>query len=248
MKLTAAVITSTIGRDCLEQSIASVAHQSRHARHYIFIDGPEYYERAKKVIDKTPKKYRSDDTVLVYLPNNTGKNMYTCSHINAMAGFMATEDAILFLDDDNWYEPNHVETVVGMMERHNLDWACSLRNIATDSGEVYCRDECESLAMMNNFAGQNHVDTSCLALRRDVAQKIAPFWIVQKWMDRSAFKAIMDAKLFGGCTGKFTMNYRISNDGLGNMPIENFRHLSRSMIEHYKDTPWRNELIFQFNK
>ena len=248
MRLTTAVITSTIGRPCLKEAIISVAKQTRHARHYIFVDGPQYYEAAEKVLSEIPKQYRLDDTVLVYLPNNTGKNMYTCSHINAMAPYMATEDMILFLDDDNWYEDNHVETVVGMVERHNLDWGCSLRNIATDAGKIFCKDECESLAMIPNHAQQNHVDTSCMALRRDVAQKIAPFWIVQKWMDRSAFKALIDAKLFGGCTGKFTMNYRISNDGLGNMPINNFKELNKLLVHHYPDAPWRKKLLFQFNQ
>ena len=38
MRLLPAVVTSTIGRDCLLEAIESVARQTRPVRHYIFID------------------------------------------------------------------------------------------------------------------------------------------------------------------------------------------------------------------
>lgn len=245
MRLTTAVITSTIGRPHLKKAIESVAAQTRHARHYIFIDGPKYEEQARSVIEGSQM---ASDAVIISLPNNTGANLYTCGHINAMAPYIASEDMVLFLDDDNWFEPNHVETVVDMVERHNLDWGSSLRNIVDNEGTFVCTDESESLALLRNHCGMHHVDTSCMAVRREIAQKMAPHWILQKWMDRLAFKYLIDSRLKGGCTGKFTCNYRISDDGTGNMPIEHFKILRQRMIEANPDTPWRRELIFEFQK
>jgi hypothetical protein len=245
MRLLPAVVTSTIGRDCLMEAIESVARQTRPARHYIFIDGPEVEEKARNVIEQSNL---AENTTIIPLPNNTGKNMYTCSRINAMAAYMITEDVILFLDDDNWYEEDHVETVVGLMEKFNLDWSCSLRNIVEDDGSFACADECESLGLLKNHAGQYHVDTSCLALRTDIAQKMASFWQHQKWMDRVVLRAIVEAKFKGGCTGKATMNYRLSKDGLGNMPGNNFKVLSQRMIELNPTRPWANEVTYKFGK
>ena len=151
MKLTAAVVTSTVGRPVLRKAIESVAAQTRKARHYIFVDGPQYTQAAMDVITDTPV---ADDTVVMNLPNNTGANLYTCSHINAMAPFIVNEDIVIYLDDDNWFEPEHVETIVGMVERHNLDWGSSLRNIVDHQGNHGCKDECESLSMFPNRSGQ----------------------------------------------------------------------------------------------
>lgn len=245
MRLTTAVVTSTIGRPCLKQAIESVYNQTRQARHYIFIDGPKYEQAAKDVINQCEMR---PDTVIISLPNNTGANMYTCSHINAMAPYIVSEDMVMFLDDDNWFENNHVETVIDMVERHNLDWGASLRNIVDNEGVFVTRDESESLALLNNHCGMHHVDTSCMAVRRDVGQKMASHWIIQKWMDRTAFQYLISAKLKGGCTGKFTCNYRISDDGLGNMAPETFKKLGEAMIAANPDTPWRRELIFEFQK
>ena len=118
MRLLPAVVTSTIGRDCLLEAIESVARQTRPVRHYIFIDGPEVEDRAKNVIEQSNL---AENTTVITLPNNTGKNMYTCARINAMASYMITEDVILYLDDDNWYEPDHIESLVSLIEEHNLD-------------------------------------------------------------------------------------------------------------------------------
>ena len=243
MRLLPAVVTSTIGRDCLLEAIESVARQTRPVRHYIFIDGPEVEDRAKNVIEQSNL---AENTTVITLPNNTGKNMYTCARINAMASYIITEDVILYLDDDNWYEDDHVETVVGLMEKFNLDWSCSLRNIVRDDGSHVCMDECESLGLMKNHANMYHVDTSCMAVRTDIAQKIAPFWQHQKWMDRVAFKAMIEAKFKGGCTGKATMNYRLSKDGLGNMTPETFVGLNQMVAQQFPHRPWRNQVTYRF--
>jgi hypothetical protein len=102
--------------------------------------------------------------------------------------------------------------------------------------------------MFPNRSGQRHVDTSCLAVRRELGQKIASSWIVQRWMDRFAFQAIINARLRGGCTGKFTTNYRISDDGLGNMPIGHFKAYSEAIIRAHPMTPWRHEFVFEHAK
>lgn len=243
MKLTTAIATSTIGRPCLKQAIESVVNQTRHARHYIFVDGPKYKDKAMQVIDDCKL---DSDTVIVHLPNNTGANMYTCSHINAMASYMIAEDMLLFLDDDNWFEKDHVETLVGMVERYNLDWGASLRNIVDNDGNFICADESESLALVPNRANGYHVDTSCMAVRKEIAQKMAPHWIMQKWMDRTAFKFLVDSKYKGGSTGKFTLNYRLSDDGLGNVTPEIFKQLNDMMLKLNPQAIWRNELIFKF--
>ena len=64
-----AIITSTIGRAELEQTILSVQNQSYSCKHYVFVDGEIFWHKAKAILDKYP------NVIPIYLPMNTGKNL-----------------------------------------------------------------------------------------------------------------------------------------------------------------------------
>ncbi|MBV6529456.1 glycosyltransferase, partial [Ursidibacter maritimus] len=137
--LSVAVITSTIGRSDLERAILSVRQQSYPCKHYVFVDGKQYHQQAKTILDKYP------EVIVTYLPMNTGANGWTNSSINAIAPFLVKEDVICYLDDDNWYEPNHVESGVKLLQNEEYDYAYSLRNLYTLDGEFLSPDSIESI-------------------------------------------------------------------------------------------------------
>lgn len=133
-----AIITSTIGRAELEQTILSVQNQSYSCKHYVFVDGEIFWHKAKAILDKYP------NVIPIYLPMNTGKNLMLNSSINAIAPFLVSEDIICYLDDDNRITKNHVETIVDELNT-GVDFVYSLRSFYLSDGTFICRDDFQSL-------------------------------------------------------------------------------------------------------
>jgi glycosyltransferase involved in cell wall biosynthesis len=240
MSLSVAVVTSTLGRQTLRQTIESVRKQTRPAHHYVFAHGEEHHLKIETIVEDyahvTP----------VYLPCNNGGNGFAMAPVFAMAPYVIKEDVICFLDDDNFYEPDHIESLVGMMEEHNLDWVYSLRKIVDDDGEFICDDNCESLGCIPNTAGDYLVDNSCYVVRADVARRHSHAWYVPIVSDRSFQSALMWAKHKTGTTGKHTANYRLSKDGSGGMTAEKFIGNNEWMKQNRPDFSWTQKQIFNF--
>lgn len=238
MSLSVAVVTSTQGRSTITKAIQSVKDQTRKATHYVFIHGAEYS-------DKTIP-HLADDTVAVHLPRANGGGGYGMAPVFALAPFAITEDVICYLDDDNWYEPDHIESVVEMIEKHDLGWAYSYRKIVDNEGSFICEDNCESLGMQLNSDNQYLVDNSCYAVRTNVARRHSHAWYVPVVSDRSFQSELMRAGLSVGTTGKHSVNYRLSKDGTGGMTAEKFINNNEWMKKHRPDFKCGTKQIFNY--
>lgn len=223
MQKTVAVVSSSIGRDELERAILSVKAQTYPCKHYVFVDGNQFAEKARKILDKYP------DVVATYLPMNTGANGWVNSSINAIAPFLVKEDIICYLDDDNWYEPNHVATAVAELEQTGSDYVYSLRNFVDSKGKFICTDEVESLGFWisklpdplkldikigkytfkyeSSLNNESHIDTNCYAFTHATALKVARSWYSGVANDRNVFNTLKALNLKWSCTGKFSVNY-----------------------------------------
>jgi hypothetical protein len=257
-KIDTAVVTSTIGRPLLEETIHSVITQTRSAKHYVFVHGKEFWDKSTAILDKYPQ------VEAVYLPNNNGGNGYGgpavweesyqlyngygMAPVFALAPFVVSEKYICYLDDDNWFEPTHVESTVGLIEKYDLDWAYSLRNIVSAEGDFICVDDCESLGYFVNPDGFQVVDNSCMVVVTEVARKYGNQWYYPIVSDRMFLKALLKAKLAGGCTGKATSNYRMSPDGSGVMSIEAFKQNNNYQIDQNIEFNWRKESVINLKE
>ena len=238
MSLSVAVVTSTQGRSTITKAIQSVKDQTRKATHYVFIHGAEYS-------DKTVP-HLADDTVAVHLPRANGGGGYGMAPVFALAPFAITEDVICYLDDDNWYEPDHIESLVEMIEKHDLGWAYSYRKIVDNEGNFICEDNCESLGMQLNSANQYLVDNSCYVVRTNVARRHSHAWYVPVVSDRSFQHELMRAGLSVGTTGKHSVNYRLSKDGTGGMTAEKFINNNEWMKKYRPDFKCGTKQIFNY--
>lgn len=235
-ELTVAVVTSTIGRPLLEQTIQSVITQTRSARHYVFVHGEEFWIKSREILDKYPF------VEAIYLPNNNGGNGYGMAPVFAMAGYVVSEDVICYLDDDNFYEPDHIENTVDLMERENLDWAYALRNIVDHDGKFLVQDNCDSIGYYQNSNDNNLVDNSCFVVKTEHARRLGAYWYTPTVSDKSFLYGLLINKLVGGTTGKHTVNYRLSKDGSGCITHESIAHFNKVMEELYQgDLPWLKE-------
>lgn len=239
MSLSVAVVTSTRGRRTITKALDSVKEQTRPARHYVFAHGKDCWNQ---VIINTAYH----DTTNILLPIANGGGGYGMAPVFAAAPYLIEEDVVLFLDDDNWYEPEHVEELVGMIEEHNLGWAYSLRKIVDADGNYVCDDNCESLGLHSNATNHYLVDNSCYAVRADVARQYGHAWYVPIVSDRAFMKALCQAKVDCGTTGKHSVNYRLSADGTGGMTKEKFLNNNAHMRNTMPDFPWLQKSIFKY--
>lgn len=231
---TVSVVTSTIGRDTLHKTIESVQKQTIDCRHYVFVHGKEFHEKAEKILSCYP------DVEALYLPNNNGLPNYGMAPVFALAPYVVSEDYLFYLDDDNFFDDNHVETLVNHIEINNLDWSFSLRKIVDQDGNYLCHDDCDSLGYFQNADGSMLVDNSCFALKTPVAREHAHAWYYPVTSDRNFMMSLFDGKKTAGCTGLHTCNYRLSKDGYNAMSIDMFHNNNEFMKHrHNNNFMWR---------
>jgi len=166
------IITPTTGTKYLDECLLSVKNQTyTNLQHFIVIDGPDYNEKALKII--SPYK---DKTILT-LPENTGAGGYNGHRIYGSIPYILNTDYVMFLDEDNWLEPNHVESLVNVIEQGN-DWAFSLRNIYDSNSNFICTDDCENLGLWPTCISEQElfVDVGAYFLPTSIAIQISPLW------------------------------------------------------------------------
>jgi len=170
------------------------------------------------------------------LPENVGGKGWYGHRVYAAMPLMVNADYILFLDEDNWFEPNHVETMINKIKSKDLMWSYSLRRICNEAGEYICDDDCESLGRCPTFydSALNFVDTNCYCFRREYLVTVAHHFYGGWGADRPFYKATSTALPSFGCTGEATVNYR-APERLHQM----FRDGNKLMKEAYKILPWR---------
>jgi len=222
------VITPTIGSKKLLDAIMSVATQTYKCKHLIVIDGPEFAEAAMDIIKITQMMDPQPNINVVMSPENTGKtggNFYG-HRVYAAYPHLLNSDYILFLDEDNWYEPDHVETLVKTIEEKNLDFAYSLRKIYSPNKKYLTDDNCESLGKWPIFLSRSSphgpqylIDTSSFCFTRDFIQKTCHLWHSGWGGDRRYFYAVRDSAKYD-TNGKHTLCYRL--DGNPNSVTEQF--------------------------
>ena len=221
------VITPTTGKDTVEKAFHSVRNQTIKTEHLIVEDGPG--------VGTYP--FALDRFSRITLPENVGGNGWYGHRVYAAMPLMVNADYILFLDEDNWFEPNHVETMINKIKSKDLMWAYSLRRICNEAGEYIGDDDCESLGRWPTFYDHtlNFVDTNCYCFRREYLVTVAHKFYGQWGADRPFYKAASATLPSFGCTGEATVNYRAPE-----RLLEMFREGNKLMKQAYQEPlPWR---------
>ena len=223
------VITPTTGKDTVHKAIQSVRDQTITTEHLVVLDG---FQKADGYIPK-------DLLRIIELPENVGGDGWYGHRVYAAMPLMVNADYILFLDEDNWFEPNHVETMINKIKSKDLMWAYSLRRIINERDEYVFDDDCESLGRYPAFYDYllNFVDTNCYCFKREYLVNIAHAFYGQWGADRPFYKAAASALPAFGCTGEATVNYRAPE-----RLLEMFRQGNDAMKKAYgEDLPWRKK-------
>jgi hypothetical protein len=151
-------------------------------------------------------------------------------------------DYVFYLDQDCWFETNHVEECIKTIEENDLSWSYSLRKVTNKEGEYICNDDCESLGKWKTYHGINHIDTNSYCLKTDVAIKLASVWHGGWGQDRVFFGTLAQHFARFHCTGQYTVNYRVDGNP-GSVNAEFFLNGNKVMNEKYNgEFPWRKKI------
>jgi len=203
----------------------------------VFIDGREYRSKVKTQVMGASKLRFID------LEDNVGKGWYG-HRVYAACSFLVNADIILYLDEDNWIEPTHVQSIVETF-KGGYDWVYSLRKIYSKEGEFLCEDNCESLGKWEIFMSRKSphgkhylIDTSAYLFNRKFIQHTCHLWHSGAWgEDRRYFYAVKDHAKYD-TSGKYTLCYRL--DGNPNSVTEEFfKAGNKTQHDYYEGKfPW----------
>jgi len=205
------VITATTGNEKLYEACLSVKKQTyKNIEHYVVVDGQERKKDALKILNKFP------DVKNLVLPYATGKDNYNGHRIYGASTFLVNGKYVTFLDEDNYYESDHIQSCIGVCE--GKEWVYSLRRIVDGEKNFICNDDCESLGKWTSVLNDNFVDVGCWFLSKNAALTVAPLWYrrarhpnEQPEVDRIITSTLMQHFDKYECTKKYTLNYRVGN-------------------------------------
>lgn len=239
------VITATTGNPKLRRAIESVQAQTYpRVEHVVVIDGTSGAESVRAMLPSA----RKHDIQVIPLPFNTGADGYNGHRIYAACIYLANGRYISFLDEDNWFEPHHIESLMRLIEMKGLEWAHALRNIVDADGRFVARDDCESLGAWPiwNDPGSHLVDMNCYLIRRDIAVGASPVFhrrIYDLSPDFDLCRFLLGAAKRFDTNGDYTVNYATANTA-NSVRSDFFTTGNRAMSERYRGNfPWRKQTI-----
>jgi hypothetical protein len=229
--MTRVVIIPTTGRPSLKAAVASVLGQTSKTHCYVVCDGEAHRPAVSALL-------QGAGVTLCVLPHNVGRDGYNGHRIYAAFSHLVDEDVVFFLDEDNFYAPDHVASCVALLESASLDWVHSLRTIVDIEGRPVCRDDCESLGRWTGFTNRHLVDTSAFCLRRQVLIRTAQLWHGKRGRDGVYTQALMRYFPRFDCTGRYTLNYRLGGSP-ASVKAEFFHAGNQIMASRYGQRfPW----------
>jgi glycosyltransferase involved in cell wall biosynthesis len=211
MKPLVTVITPTTGNRQLYDVLKSVSRQTySNIEHIVVVDGPQYSKAVNGMIE-------GSQAILLQLPYNTGHSQYNGHRIYGAMSYIAEGEYICFLDQDNWYEDHHIESLVDVIQQGN-DWAYSLRKIVSQEGEYICNDDCESLGKWDSVINDKFIDVNCFMIPKMAAIQFSPYWYrrarhpqEQPEVDRILSPFMMQNFQKFDTNGEYTVNYRVAS-------------------------------------
>lgn len=233
------IITATTGTKYLAKNIESVAKQTfKSVQHLVVVDGKQHLKKAEK--------YLNDKIDVIVLPYPTGTDQYNGHRIYSGCTYFAKGDYIMYLDEDNWIEPNHVESLVSIMD--DRSYGCALRKITDMDGNFICNDDCENLGNWESYLNYFLTDVNCFFLPRRIALQLSPLWYKrarhpedQPEVDRALTSVLKANKIECRVSGEYTVNYRAGNRTDSVQP-DFFIIGNKVMEERYNGVfPWRKK-------
>jgi len=145
--------------DWLVQCHRSVRQQTHACTHIMVADG-----RPQDIVDRMTVQH-------IKLPVNICDYGDTPRGIGSVLAISQEFDAIAYLDADNWYYPEHIETMVRLHREHGSAVVSASRNLHRLDGSL--------LGLCTEVDGAGFVDNNCFFFTRK-AFALVPVWWTMK--------------------------------------------------------------------
>lgn len=201
----------------LQRCHDSVRRQTHGCTHFFVSDG---HPRAE--LDEWDVRH-------MRLGTSHGDYGNTPRALGSMSAFNLGFDAVAYLDADNWYADDHVESLVCFSARTGSDVGFSSRHIVLSTGEKF---------PFPDEPDHQHVDTNCLFFTSRAAF-LAPIWAMMDPSlaaigDRLMFHVIRKRGVSHGWTGLKTLYYEsrwaVHFEAMGKEPPEDAHRLNGSSL------------------
>jgi hypothetical protein len=134
--------------------------------------------------------------------------------MRTILSYMANSTRIAYLDDDNWWAPNHLSSMSEALA--GADWAWAARwYVHPVSRRPICTDDWESVGPDSGFFDflGGWVDPNCLAINKCRCEAVLRWWSIPRSnpmnADRNVFQ-ILRSHFKGKPTNKATVFYEVS--------------------------------------
>ena len=169
---TAAVVTVTNGKrpgELLNCIMSVASQQGITPTHYILCDGDfNTFVELRRI-------HANGCVKVCYWDGKIGGNGYAGQRWLAAAPQLITEDVTFFCNDDDWFDPDHVKSIMDKIDE-GYDWAYSLRSVYDKDGQFLFDDNCEALGELHdtwNIPGHRFVDWCMWGMRTDLLKQIS---------------------------------------------------------------------------
>ena len=213
------IIMVTVVRDTLPQSIRSVFAQAFGGRIQVLV-GIDRWQGDRAVVETLQREAPSHVAVtmldLGYSTSQRNGGLYPSHYggaLKTILSYAANSRHVTYLDDDNWYAPDHVATMLAAVK--DKAWAFSLRHfVDAESGRLLCADTWESLGPGRGVYGKaqgGFVDTNCFFIDKLACNDVFPEWAMTRFAggtggDRQVLEKLRDRPF--GTNDAHTVYYR----------------------------------------
>ncbi len=217
-----AVVIPTTLRESLAHAVRSVFAQDLNGRIQILIgidvrNGP--VEQLDALLAECPDHIQLDVIDLGYSTSARHGGLHSCffgGSLRTILTYMANARHVAYLDDDNWFAPNHLSSLLEAIGDN--DWAFSHRWLVNPRNMTpICEDIWESVGadrgvFASKFGG--FVDASSLMVEKLAVQPVLSLWSLSIFdrgngEDRQVFNALKE-HYKGVCTNQATSYYLLN--------------------------------------
>ena len=208
-----AVITCTVGRGHIDQAIKSIEQQTyNNINHYIVTDAA----MTEAQFTKLRKKFKAKDNRYWFRwPTKVGGVGWECRRLWSALAPLINEQAACFLNDDDWYDPLHIEGLIGGMQQ-GFDWVTSFRKIYDEDGTYLFDDNCESLGEAHtvwNMPWQHFAEQNSILMGTYCYRAIAPYFCMPGWgNDRETYQQLKRLYPKVATCAQYTMCFRLGGN------------------------------------
>lgn len=199
------VLTPTTGNPLLTRANQSVLNQKVpsgwEVDHIIVSDGARFQSDSQALLP--------DGQAIYTVPHNTndwGGGRWYGHRLYAYYSQLLNADFILFLDEDNYYAPNHIQEVVSKANSYGIGWS---RRAIVKGEELIGYDDFEAICDPEKV-GYNLIDTSTWCFRRDfvhLAMGIVGEWGADRKLTKHVLVSLNEGHVRRACTLKYTVYY-----------------------------------------